>query len=379
MGLEIKDTMKHTSLYQAHLDHQARMVPFGGWEMPLQYAGIRQEHLAVRKTGGLFDISHMGEFLIEGPDSCSFLNQCLTNNVTGLDIGSGQYTLMCNEQGGTVDDLYLYRLEEQSFMMVVNASRIQADWEWLMHQKDQHIGSPNAVQCHNLSDQLGALAFQGPLVRTVLDRIAENTPNPIATMKKNQIQWGMIVGSRVRIATTGYTGEDGFELIADQGEMPHLWERILSEGKKEGICPAGLGARDTLRTEMGYPLYGHELSEEIDPLQAGLGFFVDLQKPGFVGKSALVQKKNKGLDPCSVAFLMQGKSAPPRPEYRVADAQGNKIGVVTSGTMSPSLETGLGMALIQTSMAHPGTTLQIEIRNRWFTAQVCKKPLYRKT
>ena len=168
MGLEIKDTMKHTSLYQAHLDHQARMVPFGGWEMPLQYAGIRQEHLAVRKTGGLFDISHMGEFLIEGPDSCSFLNQCLTNNVTGLDIGSGQYTLMCNEQGGTVDDLYLYRLEEQSFMMVVNASRIQADWEWLMHQKDQHIGSPNAVQCHNLSDQLGALAFQGPLVRTCL-------------------------------------------------------------------------------------------------------------------------------------------------------------------------------------------------------------------
>ena len=379
MGLEIKDTMKHTSLYQAHLDHHARMVPFGGWEMPLQYAGIRQEHLAVRKTGGLFDISHMGEFLIEGPDACSFLNQCLTNNVTGLDIGSGHYTLMCNEQGGTVDDLYLYRLEEQSFMMVVNASRIQADWEWLMHQKDQHIGSPNAVQCHNLSDQLGALAFQGPLVRTVLDRMAENTPNPIAAMKKNQIQWGMIGGSRVRIATTGYTGEDGFELIADQGEIPHLWERILSEGKKEGICPAGLGARDTLRTEMGYPLYGHELSEEIDPLQAGLGFFVDLQKPDFVGKSALVQKKNKGLDQCSVAFLMQGKSAPPRPEYCVADAQGNKIGVVTSGTMSPSLETGLGMALIQTSMAHPGTTLQIEIRNRWFPAQVCKKPLYRKT
>ena len=363
--------MKHTSLYQAHLDHQARMVPFGGWEMPLQYAGIRQEHLAVRKTGGLFDISHMGEFLIEGPDSCSFLNQCLTNNVTGLDIGSGQYTLMCNEQGGTVDDLYLYRLEEQSFMMVVNASRIQADWEWLMHQKDQHIGSPNAVQCHNLSDQLGALAFQGPLVRTVLDRIAENTPNPIATMKKNQIQWGMIGGSRVRIATTGYTGEDGFELIADQGEMPHLWERILSEGKKEGICPAGLGARDTLRTEMGYPLYGHELSEMLNPVEAGLGFFIK-REAGFVGAEALASVAKAGPENSLVAFQAKTRRRANPGDAILVD--GDKVGEVTSGGFSPVLQENIAMGYVLKSHAKAGTELQVETRGRKSEAVATKMP-----
>ena len=247
------------------------MVPFAGYEMPAWFSSMKEEHLAVRKHAGVFDISHMGEFLIEGPDACSFLNQCLTNNVTGLGIGSGHYTLMCNEQGGTVDDLYLYRLEEQSFMMVVNASRIQADWEWLMHQKDQHIGSPNAVQCHNLSDQLGALAFQGPLVRTVLDGIAEDTPNPIAAMKKNQIQWGMIGASRVRIATTGYTGEDGFEISLADEQAASFTESLCATGQAD---MAGLVARDSLRLEAGLCLYGQDMDEQTSIVDASLGWAV---------------------------------------------------------------------------------------------------------
>ena len=216
---------------------------------------------------------------------------------------------MCNEQGGTVDDLYLYRLEEQSFMMVVNASRIQADWEWLMHQKDQHIGSPNAVQCHNLSDQLGALAFQGPLVRTVLDRIAENTPNPIATMKKNQIQWGMIGGSRVRIATTGYTGEDGFELIADQGEMPHLWERILSEEKRRNLpCwPWGTGH---IAHRDGIPPLRARTERRNRPTASGTRFLRGLAKTRFRWKECLGSKEKQRIGSMQCCFSHAGKIGP---------------------------------------------------------------------
>ena len=374
----MSEILQKTILHPQHLALNARMVGFGGWDMPIQYTGIRQEHLSVRSSGGLFDISHMGEFLVEGPGACDFLRRCLTNNPDNLSVGMGQYTLMCDHQGGTIDDLYLYRTREDAFLMMVNASRIMDDWQWLKAQCQSLVAEPDSVHCENLSDQLGALACQGPAARQVIGRMEGEETQPIAHMAKNQIQLTHWQGTPIWVAVTGYTGEDGYELIAPNSVIPAIWAWILEQGQAAEIIPAGLGARDTLRTEMGYPLYGHELSPEISPLEAGLGFFVDFNKGEFTGRQAMLEARERGLSKRSVAFLMDGKAAPPRAGYRVADQAGNLLGLVTSGTMSPSLEKGLGLAILEGEAKKPGEGIQIEIRQRWHPATVVRKPMYRK-
>ena len=374
--------LKRTPLFERHQKLGARLVEFGGWEMPIQYAGILREHQAVRTAAGLFDIAHMGEFMVRGPSAAAFLDRALTNDVTRLAVGLGQYTLLCNERGGVVDDLYLYRIGDQEFMLIVNASRIDADWSWL--ESTVASGKPKPI-LENGSPTLGAIAVQGPKVVEFLHRCL---PGPsrggtkvltILELKKNEIAQMAWRGQSIWAARTGYTGEDGFELIAARDLLPELWDCILESGKGVGLEPAGLGARDTLRTEMGYPLYGHELDESITPLEAGVSSFVALAKPDLVGGDALRKQKASGLQRKCVAFKMADKSPPPRPDYAIWETgHERKLGRVTSGTQSPSLGIGIGMGLVAIEHARPGASLDIEIRGKRFPATVVPKPIYRK-
>ncbi len=378
--------LKQTPLHDLHRQLEARMVDFGGWEMPVQYTGIVQEHLAVRQSAGLFDISHMGEMLVSGPGAAEFLNHTLTNDIRKLAIGQGQYTLLCLEHGGVVDDLYVYRIDTDEFLMIVNASRIEADWDWLQIQVD-HAPTRDGFRLRNASSEYGAVAVQGPAVAQFIDTAIEGgsmgcTLVPGASaLKKNEIGAFVFQGASVYVARTGYTGEDGFEVVAPAAVIAPIWRALTEAGAPFGLKPAGLGARDTLRTEMGYPLYGHELTEATTPIEAGLAFFVALDKGDFVGRDVLLRQKTEGVSKRCVAFRMADKSPPPRPDYIVwsADPAAAPIGKVVSGTQSPSLGVGIGMAYVETAMAQPGTALAIEIRGRRFPAAIEKKPLYRRS
>lgn len=377
--------LKRTPLYAVHQMLGGRLIDFGGWEMPVQYTGIVHEHHAVRAAAGLFDISHMGEILVHGERAAAFLNAVLTNDISRLPVGMAQYTLMCNEQGGVVDDLYAYRLAEKQYLLMVNASRIGEDFSWLRGQMDLP-GEHDGTILLDVSDKYGALAVQGPKVAGFIDAAFEGkrlggfrgVDRPTG-LEKNQlisVDWH---GNPIWISRTGYTGEDGFELIATEGVIEAVWNRLVEAGTPFGLRPAGLGARDTLRTEACFPLYGHELDEAITPLEAGLGYFVALDKPDFSGRDALVALKEAGLKRRCVAFKMAGKAAPPRPHYPVVDpGNGQCVGEVSSGTQSPSLGCGIGLAYVPVELARPGTALEIEIRNRRFPAEVVKKPFYRK-
>lgn len=376
--------LTRTPLFEAHCRLGARLVEFGGWEMPLTYSGIVEEHRAVRRAAGVFDISHMGDFTATGPGAEAFLDHCLTNDVTRLAVGQGQYTLMCNEQGGVIDDLYLFRVKAQEYLLVVNAARTAADWDWLETQVD---GSPTNDGFHLRDDSsnLAALAVQGPAVVDFIGdlisggSIAGMLVSDVRELRRNQ--WGSFVfrGNPLGVARTGYTGEDGFEIVVESVQAEPLFEALLEAGAPCGLKPAGLGARDTLRTEMAYPLYGHELTEDITPLEAGLGSFVALDKPDFIGRDALLQQKARGLQRRAIALRMTSRSAPPRPGYAVLDVHGGReIGRVTSGTQSPSLETGIGLALVTAGAAAIGTSIHVSIRDRLFPAEVVAKPIYRR-
>ncbi|MBI4326632.1 MAG: glycine cleavage system aminomethyltransferase GcvT [Chloroflexi bacterium] len=367
----------------------ARLVEFGGWEMPVQYTGIMEEHQAVRTAAGLFDISHMGEFFVTGAGAESYLNQALTNDVRKLCVHQAQYTLMCNGHGGVIDDLYVYRIGEQSFLLVVNASRIEPDFhrlETILASSPHRAG----VELTNASALYGALAVQGPRVAEFIDAfVAEGMaaaapPIRPTDLKKNQIGPVTFRAGALSyegfVARTGYTGEDGFEIVAPAEIMASLWQRMLDFGSPHGLKPAGLGARDTLRTEVCYPLYGHELDEQTTPLEAGLGYFVALEKPGFAGRSVLAKQKADGVSKKCVAFKMTGRSAPPRPHYPIwsSGAEAARIGEVSSGTQSPTLGLGIGLGYVPTPFAGPGTHLEIEIRGKRGPAVVVSKPIYRK-
>lgn len=379
--------LKRTPLCSSHHRLGARLVEFGGWEMPVHYTSILEEHLAVRQAAGIFDICHMGEVRVEGPDALEFLNGVLTNDLRRLAVGQGQYTLMCNAEGGTVDDLYAYRLEATTYLLIINASRIEPDVHWLT---GRWAAYPHAdkVRLENLSEQLGALAIQGPKVASFIDRAFPESavggvavPAPTA-LNKNQVAGFRFGGTTVWVARTGYTGEDGFEIVAPANLVEGLWAVLLEDGGKSfGLLPCGLGARDTLRTEMGYPLYGHELDDRTSPLEAGLGAFVALDKGDFVGRERLVAQKSQGLTRRCVAFRMTDRSAPPRPQYPIwsADATDQPAGLVVSGTQSPSLGIGIGMGYVPPSLAPTGTRLEIEIRGRRYPAEVVPKPIYRRT
>lgn len=356
-------------------------MEFGGWEMPVQYTTITDEHLNVRQAAGVFDISHMGEFLVSGEGAESVLNACLTNDVRKLAPGGGQYTLMCNDQGGVIDDLYLYRLSASEYLLIVNASRIDADEAWLRGQLARS-GMP-VVRFENASDMMGALAIQGPKVKDFIDHCFKgpatagtNVAKP-TELKKNQVCQLLFAGNSVWIARTGYTGEDGFEVVAPADSMEHIWEKLLDAGRTSGLKPAGLGARDTLRTEMCYPLYGHELDEQTTPLEAGLGFFVALDKGDFAGRNVLVEQKSRALPRKLAAFKMAERSAPPRPGYSVWSGH-QRLGTVTSGTQSPSLNLGIALGYLPLEFSRTDTPIQVEIRGRKSSAVVVSKPIYRK-
>ncbi len=360
---------KTTPLYYEHVKLGAKIIPFGGWMMPVQYSSIREEHEAVRNDLGLFDISHMGELVVSGPRAGEWLDTMLTNNVAKLETGSGQYTFLLNDEAGIIDDLILYRIEDEKFLLVVNASRIEDDFKWLQ----AHLGME--VQLEDQSDRYAGLAIQGPKIGELFAALfGEGEELPA----RNRIAPFQLGGSQVWIARTGYTGEDGIEVFFAADAAPRIWNEILKKGKSLGIRPCGLGARDTLRLEMCYPLNGSDLSPEHNPLEAGLGFFVDLAKPEFTGREKLRRDKEAGLSRRLVAFRMKGKSPPPRPHYKIF-RDGKEAGELTSGTLSPSLNYGIGMAYLSTPTPKPGEEIEIEIRGQKFPAVIEKKPLYKKS
>jgi len=352
---------KKTPLYDEHVRLGAKMVPFGGWLMPVQYTSIVEEHQAVRNNVGIFDISHMGQFIVDGAAAAAWLNKMLTNNIDKLDVSQGQYTFLLNDAGGIIDDLIVYRIAEKKFLLVVNASRAEDDFEWL----DRH--RPENLRLGDRSAHFGGVAIQGPRVTELF----------VDLPPRNHIVDVDLEGMSVSIARTGYTGEDGVEVFFGAGDAVKFWNAVSAHGEKVGIKPCGLGARDTLRLEMCYPLNGSDLSPERNPIEAGLAFFVDLNKPEFVGRDVLVDAKQNGPGEKLIAFRMTGKGPPPRPHYGVF-AGGSRIGEVTSGTLSPSLNYGIGMAYVAAASAKPGTEIEIEVRGTRFPATIEKKPLYKK-
>ncbi len=360
---------KTTPLYQEHVKRGAKMIPFGGWLMPVQYTGIVDEHRAVRQNVGVFDISHMGQFIVSGNDAADWLNTMLTNNIERLESGQGQYTFLLNENGGIIDDLIVYRTAPNEFLLVVNASCTDKDFSWLQ----KHL--PDGVNLRNRSSDYAGLAIQGPRVTELFQSFfgegkALPARNHIADFDYN--------GVRLTIARTGYTGEDGVEVFFSAKDAAFVWNEVLAKGEPLGIKPCGLGARDTLRLEMCYPLNGSDLSPEHNPIEAGLGFFVDLTKTHFTGREKLVHDKEHGSAQKLAPFRMSGKGPPPRPHYAVFQ-NGQRIGEVTSGTLSPSLNYGIGMAYLPPSQTKVGTALEIEIRGQKFPATIEKKPFYKKS
>jgi aminomethyltransferase len=356
-------TLKRTPLYTAHLECGAKMVSFGGWEMPVQYSGVIDEHTAVRERVGLFDISHMGEILVAGPNAEAVLNGILTNDVRKIAVGAGQYTLLCNEAGGIVDDLIAYRVEPSVFLLIVNASNIEKDFTWM------NATASKAVVFDNLSDKLAAVALQGPSAAKVLNDAGDIPHFDIARRD--------VFSKQCWVARTGYTGEDGFEIVCDAADAMALWSGLLERGKPLGIRPCGLGARDTLRLEMCYPLHGNDITEEATPLEAGLGKFVSFDKGDFVGRAALIRQEQEGVKRKLVAIKMTGKSPPPRQHYAIM-ATATKVGEVTSGTQSPSLGVGIGMGYVESAASPIGTKIDIEIRGRRYAAVIEKKPLLKR-
>ena len=363
---EENSEVKQTPLAARHVELGAKMAAFAGWEMPIQYAGIRGEHLAVREKAGVFDISHMGQIWAKGGKVAEWLNGVLTNDLSVLAVGEGQYTLMLNEKGGVIDDLIIYRSGETEFLLVVNASMIDVDFEWLENQAVDADG----IELDNESDDYAGLAIQGPKAVEVWETMAGESGG--ALPERNQIRRVTAEnGDALILCRTGYTGEDGFELFCPATSAVFWLDKALSAGCE----PCGLGARDTLRLEKCYPLNGSDLDEEHTPLEAGLGFFVKLEKGDFVGRDVLAEQKENGLDRRLCAIRMTVKGPPPRPHYGVcAPEGGEQIAELSSGGLSPSLKEGIGMAYLPKGYGKVGTKLEIDVRGRRYEAEVVKKP-----
>lgn len=358
-----------TPLYDTHVKLGARMVPFAGWDMPVQYSGVMAEHNAVRTQAGLFDVSHMGEFEFSGPDALACLQWLTPNDVSKLGIGQGQYSLLCNEKGGVVDDIIIYRLEENRYLMVVNASNIDKDFSWV--QKNQR----GTVTITNRSNDFALIAIQGPKAMGIAQKLAATD---LSTLPRFNCCWSAMNGAgECLIARTGYTGEDGCEIFVSPAKAVLLWDALMDAGKHEGLVPAGLGARDTLRVEVKYPLYGHELSDGTNPIEAKLGWVVKLNKGcDFIGKNEIQKVKDAGPKVVLVGFEMEDKGIA-RDGYPIVD---NKkiIGVVTSGTMSPTLKRAIGIGYVPAAFSTPGSKFSIDIRGSERVARVVDTPFVKK-
>ena len=359
--------LKRTPLYAAHLRCGGKMVEFGGFEMPVQYkTGVIKEHMAVRTACGLFDVSHMGEVLLEGPDAVKNLNWLLTNDYTVMAEGQARYSPMCNEQGGTVDDLIVYRIEGDRYFIVVNASNREKDVAWIQ----AHLFGE--VKATDISDTVGQIALQGPLAEKILRKLTKEENIP----QKNYFAcWDRDVGGiQCIVSRTGYTGSDGFELYAPAAETEKLWDLCLAAGAEDGLIPCGLGARDTLRLEAGMPLYGHELSDTTSPLTAGLGYFVKMDKADFIGKAALEAAGAPAQ--CRVGLKAVGRGIP-REHQDVYDGE-KRIGCTTSGTHCPYVGYPASMAILDIAYKAPGTRVEVDVRGRRVEAEVVKLPFYKK-
>ncbi len=363
-------TLKTTALFATHQKLGARLVDFGGWNMPVQYSGIIEEHKAVREAAGVFDISHMGEFFVRGSEAKTFLNGLLTNDVQKLAVGQGQYTLMLNELGGVIDDLIVYHLLDNEYFLVVNAAKIDEDRAWI----ERRLKGKEA-SFSDKSPHYSALALQGPKALQIARAfLGAGWPEP----KRNEITSYSWNCQEILTARTGYTGEDGLELFFANEIAENFFLALLEAGKAFGLKPCGLGARDTLRLEAGLPLNGNDLSPQRTPLEAGLGFFVSLTKDAdFPGKDILQRQKSEGVKEKLVAFRLTEKGPPPRPHYSLFKGD-VKVGEVTSGAPSPTLGYGIGLAYVQSACAEPGTMLELEVRGARVPVEVVKKPFYKR-
>ncbi|MFC7320860.1 glycine cleavage system aminomethyltransferase GcvT [Halobacillus campisalis] len=363
--------LKRTPLYEEYKKLGAKTIDFGGWDLPVQFSSIKDEHHATRNNAGLFDVSHMGEALVEGPQSLEFLQKMLTNDVSKLEPGKAQYTIMCYSDGGTVDDLIVYMLAENKYLLVINAANRQKDVEWLQ----QHI--EEEVTVSDVSDEYVQLALQGPKAEEQLQKLTETD---LSTLKFFRFAQGVKfdgVNGEAIVSRTGYTGEDGFEIYLPSESGPSLWQAILGLQENDGVQPIGLGARDTLRFEANLALYGQELSKDISPLEAGLGFAVKLKKDeDFIGKEALTRQKEEGLTRKLVGIEMIDKGIP-RTGYRVLREE-EEIGFVTTGTQSPTLGKNIGLALIQTDYTEQGTEVDVQVRKKTLKAKVVPTPFYKR-
>jgi aminomethyltransferase len=357
--------MKTTALKQKHLNLGAKMVPFAGYEMPLQYAGLLPEHHAVRTQAGMFDVSHMGEFYVSGPQAFDLIQFATSNDVGKLSPGKIQYSCLPNDEGGIVDDLLVYQLAEERYMLVVNASNIEKDW--------QRLSSLNAdfgAHMENRSDSISLLAVQGPKATELLQTLTEVN---LAEIPYYHFKIGSMAGiSDVILSNTGYTGAGGFELYVANEDAEALWDAVMEAGQPFGLLPAGLGARDTLRLEMGFCLYGNDIDDTTSPLEAGLGWITKLDTD-FVNSAYLKEQKSKGLNRKLVGFTMLDRGIP-RQGYRIVDLKGNAIGEVRSGTQSPSLGKAIGMGYVQMEYTQPESQIFIEIRGKLLEAKVVKIP-----
>ncbi|MBM4762269.1 glycine cleavage system aminomethyltransferase GcvT [Bacillus sp. B15-48] len=362
--------LKRTPLFDVYKHYNGKTIDFGGWELPVQFSSIKEEHEAVRTKAGLFDVSHMGEFELIGSGSLPFLQKMMTNDVEKLENGGAQYTAMCDEKGGTIDDLIIYQLANNHYILVVNAANIEKDFEWLKGHLEKDL------VLKNVSNEIAQLAIQGPMAESILQKLSPDFDlKKIGFFKFNKEV--NLKGKTALVSRTGYTGEDGFEIYCKPEDTIDLWNDILEAGKTEGILPCGLGARDTLRFEANLLLYGQELSPEISPLEAGIGFAVKLNKEvDFIGKIALKNQKENGLERKIVGIEMMDRGIP-RFGYSVF-RDGRKIGTITSGTQSPSLKRNIGLALLEITSTKIGTEVEVEVRGKRLKAVVVSTPFYKR-
>src|SRR5690625_100438 len=364
--------LKKTPIFSEYVKWGAKTIDFGGWDLPVQYAGIKHEHEVTRTKAGLFDVSHMGEIVVKGRKSTAFLQQMVTNDVAALSPKQVQYTFMCYEDGGTVDDLLIYKLDIDHYLLAVNASNLDKDLAW-HHQHNTY--KEEDVMIKDESAQYALLALQGPKAERILQSITDSTLQEIRFFTFDDAVSITSIQAKAIVSRTGYTGEDGFEIYIDQASGPALWNLILEVGKSEGIEPVGLGARDTLRFEANLPLYGQELSENISPVEAGLQFAVKVNKPmSFIGKEALSAQITNGASRKIVGIEMIDRGIP-RHEYAVF-INDDEIGYVTSGTQSPTLKKNIGRAIVREEFTAIGTELAIQVRKRRLRAVVVPTPFY---
>jgi len=366
MSLSKSNTQRRTPLFPLYSRCGAKVVDFHGWDLPVHFSGIMQEHRAVRTGAGLFDVSHMGEIEISGPGALAFIQRLCVNDASRLADGQVQYSAMCFDDGGIVDDVTVYRFGADRFLLCVNASNREKDVDWILKHR------PEGVEVRDLSDETALLALQGPRAELILDPLVDISLPALGYYHFSSCSAG---GSEMVVSRTGYTGEDGFEIFLPPGAATELWQKIMAAGEPAGLMPAGLGARDTLRLEMKYALYGNDIDGTTDPLEAGLGWITRLDKGDFAGRDAIIERSGSGPERKLVGMVMKGRGIA-RGGHSIR-AEGKKAGTVTSGTFSPSLRKAIALGYVPTPLSRPGTLVTVEIRDAEVEAEVVRTPFYR--